>query len=105
MTKSKKSVSISIFLDERGRLRQLPAPNRTKIPALNYLAEKFEQNRMYSEPEVNEILSSWHTFGDFHLLRRLLVDYGFMLRVPDGSRYWRNNDNGEENGHEQEKGT
>ena len=96
MARSKRPVSITAFLDEQGRLKQLPVPNKTKIPALTYMAEKFEQGRTYSQPEVNETLSAWHTFGDFHLLRRLLVDYGFMSRVPDGSRYWRNKDSGGE---------
>jgi hypothetical protein len=98
MKESGREAEIAQFLDEQGRLRQLPAKNRKKILALDYLAGKFEQGRVYSEPEINEQLTQWHTFGDFHLLRRLLVDYGLLNRVPDGSRYWLSVEGKEESG-------
>lgn len=88
MLEAKKKTSISAFLDDAGRIIRLPAPNRTKIPALAYLAAKFEEDRIYSEKEVNSIIDKWHTFGDYFILRRLLVDYGFLGRTPSGERYW-----------------
>lgn len=60
---------------------------------LAYLAGKFEGGRNYKEKEVNEIISRWHTFGDYFILRRLLIDCGFMGRLPDGTRYWVVEDN------------
>lgn len=84
------SKHIAVFLDGDGRIKQLPVPNRTKIPVLEYLAGKFEPGRTYTEKEVNATISAWHTFGDYFILRRLLIDYGMMERVPDGSRYWVN---------------
>jgi hypothetical protein len=80
--------NISRFLDEGGKITQIPVPNRTKIPVLAYLACKFEQERTYSEKEVNGIIDSWHTFGDYFLLRRLLIDYKFLKRTPNGAEYW-----------------
>ena len=90
------STSIAVFLDGDGRVKQLPVPNRTKIPVLEYLAGKFEPGRTYTEKEVNAILSAWHTFGDYYILRRLLIDHGMLERVPDGSRYWVNEQRGKE---------
>lgn len=84
----KKKINISAFLDDDGKIVQVPAPNRTRIPALAYLAGKFEENRIYSEKEINEIINKWHTFGDYFILRRLLVDHGFLARTTDGARYW-----------------
>ncbi|GAB6181993.1 hypothetical protein JCM14036_33120 [Desulfotomaculum defluvii] len=88
MITAKKKINISVFLDDAGKIRQLPAPNRTKIPVLSYLASKFEKGRVYSEKEVNGIINGWHTFGDYFILRRLLVDYRFLGRTANGAKYW-----------------
>lgn len=68
------------FLDAEGRLTRCPAKCKMKFLALLYLAEKFEAGRSYSEAEVNEILSRWHTFGDPATLRRELYDNRFLNR-------------------------
>ena len=88
MSTTKKNINISVFLDDSGRIVRIPAPNRTKVPVLAYLAGKFEKERIYNEKEVNEIINAWHTFGDYFILRRLLIDYKFLERTPDGARYW-----------------
>ncbi|KJS83828.1 MAG: hypothetical protein JM58_11905 [Peptococcaceae bacterium BICA1-8] len=88
MGKTKKEINISVFLDDAGKIVQIPVPNRTKIPVLAYLASKFEEDRIYSEKEVNEIIDGWHTFGDYFILRRLLIDYKFLGRTPNGAQYW-----------------
>lgn len=77
------------FLDEDGKLKQLPAKYSMKLEAYAYLAEKFEKGKEYTEHDVNAILSSWHTFGDYFALRRGLVESGLMQRLPNGSKYWR----------------
>ncbi|MGE5678343.1 MAG: DUF2087 domain-containing protein, partial [Pseudomonadota bacterium] len=61
---------------------------RTRIPVLAHLAGKFEEGRIYREKEINGIINEWHTFRDYFILRRLLVDYGFLSRTTDGARYW-----------------
>lgn len=80
------------FLDGEGRLKQLPAKQSVRALAHDYLAGKFECGRDYSETDVNGILSSWHTFGDYFTLRRGLVESGWLLRLPNGSRYWKNSE-------------
>lgn len=77
------------FLDGEGRVTQLPVRLQKKLAVLDYLAEKFEKDRFYTEREVNAICRQWHTFDDHYLLRRELVDHGRLCREPDGSRYWR----------------
>ncbi len=77
------------FIDEEGKIKQLPAKKEPRLAVLSYLAEKFETNRDYTEKEVNAIIDSWHTFGDYFLLRRELIDWGLMRRERDGSRYWK----------------
>jgi hypothetical protein len=85
---NKRKPNISHFLDEEGKIKQLPAPNRTKLPVLEYLASKLEEGIIYKEKEVNELINQWHSFSDYFLLRRLLVDYKFIERTPDGAKYW-----------------
>ena len=90
MYSTEKKINISAFLDDGGRIVQIPAPNRTRTPVLAHLAEKFEEGRIYREKEINGIINEWHTFGDYFILRRLLVDYNFLARTTDGARYWVN---------------
>ena len=75
------------FLDESVRLRQWPSRHKVKRMAVALLAQRFEAAREYSEREVNATLMDGHTFADWALLRRNLVDWGFMSRESDCSRY------------------
>lgn len=80
---------IKNFLDATGKITQLSRKNNTRFATLSYLAEKFEADRNYTEKEVNSICQEWHTFDDFFLLRRELIDYGLLCRESNGSRYWK----------------
>ena len=76
------------FLEEE-KVSQIPVKKTYKIYILKYLASKFEAGKEYTEAEVNAVIGQWHTFGDYFVLRRELVDSGLMKRLPNGSRYWR----------------
>jgi len=82
-------IKIKQFLDSSGKITQLPQKQKARRAVLEYLIGKFDPGRTYSEREVNGICSQWHTFGDYFLLRRELVDHGLLCRERDGSRYWR----------------
>ena len=87
---------IERFLDEEGKLKQWPAKKAPQHEVLQYMAQKFELGCDYTEHEVNALLSSWHTFGDLFILRRGLIDERLLLRLPNGSRYWRNPEKADE---------
>jgi hypothetical protein len=76
-----------------GRLLAMPAAHGKRRVVLDHLAGLFEPGRRYPEPEVNELLGRYHP--DYALLRRYLVDDGFLDRADEqaGSRtvkvYWR----------------
>jgi hypothetical protein len=78
-----------------GRLLAMPAAHGKRLVVLDHLAGLFEPGRRYLEPEVNELLARYHP--DYAMLRRYLVDDGFLDRAdepaPSGSRsvkvYWR----------------
>ena len=77
------------FLDEEGKIRVYPSKRKKKIYVLEFLIEKFEMNRKYSEKEINEIIDNSHTFNDICILRRELIDNKLLGRERDGSVYWR----------------
>ncbi len=80
---------ISRFLDAEGRIKTWPSKKDMKEAVLIYLAEKFEYNKTYNEKEVNSIIQQWHTFNDYFLLRRGLIDFGLLSRTRNGASYWR----------------
>jgi hypothetical protein len=78
-----------------GRLLAMPAAHGKRLVVLDHLAGLFELGRRYPEHEVNELLGRYHP--DYAMLRRYLVDDGFLDRedepAPSGTRsvkvYWR----------------
>lgn len=80
---------ISQFLDEELRVKSWPARKDRKLAVLYYISTKFEEGVTYSEKEVNEIITKWHTFGDFFLIRRELIEENLLVRTNNGSRYWK----------------
>lgn len=76
------------FLDAEGRLTAFPSKHKMKVYALAFLAEKFDNDRTYTEKEVNELLCKWHTFGDPATLRRELYNHKFIDRDLSGGSYW-----------------
>jgi hypothetical protein len=79
----------------KGRLLAMPAAYSKRLVVLDHLAGLFEPGRRYPEREVNELLARYHP--DYAMLRRYLVDDGFLDRAdepaPSGSHsvkvYWR----------------
>lgn len=84
------------LLDQSQRVKRWPTKPKEKTLVIEYLAEKFELGREYSEPEVNTILNTWHTFQDSALLCRELFGRGFLDRTTNGSRYWKKEPTGKQ---------
>ncbi|WP_018922682.1 DUF2087 domain-containing protein [Salsuginibacillus kocurii] len=69
-----------------GPLTSFPSKEKRKIIVLQQLMRHFQPNQVYSEKEVNTVLES--KYSDFATLRRYLIEYGFMDRNKDGTKYW-----------------
>ncbi len=69
-----------------GPLSQIPAKEKRKIVVLRHILQRFVPGRDYTEKEVNGVLKA--IYQDYVTLRRYLIEYGFMDRDRDGSRYW-----------------
>lgn len=81
--------SIQNYFDSEGKLKVWPSKRTAKLKVLKYLAQKFEYNRFYTEKEVNKIIEDNHCFNDYFILRRELINNKLLIRLRDGSRYWR----------------
>lgn len=81
--------NINNFIDSTGKIKIWPSKHDLKLKVLEYLADKFEYNRFYSEKEVNNIIENYHTFRDYFLLRRGLIESKLLSRTRNGAKYWR----------------
>lgn len=70
---------------EYGCLAAIPRQRKKKRIVLEVAAERFEPGRVYSEREVNDVLSP--IYDDVCTLRRDLVGEGLLAR--DARGYWR----------------
>jgi hypothetical protein len=69
-----------------GKIRVLPERHKTLTVIMRWIATKFQAGIDYAEQEVNAILTQY--YEDYVTLRRELINYGFLKRERDGSRYW-----------------
>ncbi|EGP4915401.1 DUF2087 domain-containing protein [Enterococcus faecium] len=67
------------------KLKQIPKKEKYKLLVFDFLHSKFDFDKEYSEKEINNILKK--IYPDFAILRRFLVDYGYLSRENDGSIY------------------
>lgn len=65
-----------LFAD--GRIARVPAKRKVRAAVLLEVVRRFEPGRVYSEPEVNDVLLEVHE--DFAYLRRELVNYRYLER-------------------------
>jgi hypothetical protein len=77
------------FLDDSGKVFAWPKKHADKQLVLEYMVGKFEHEKPYTEKEVNEIVNQWHTFQDWPLLRRGMIDAGLLTRDIEGHEYLR----------------
>lgn len=63
-----------------------PPKEKRRFVILRHLIRQFEFGRIYRETEINGVLARYH--DDYWMLRRELIDFGFLDRTADGSAYW-----------------
>lgn len=69
-----------------GKLTKFPQREKQKLVVLREISTHLETNYQYDEHALNQILRGF--YEDYVLIRRYLVDYGFLDRKSDGSSYW-----------------
>ncbi|QOY38165.1 metalloregulator ArsR/SmtB family transcription factor [Anaerobacillus isosaccharinicus] len=66
------------FIQQDGRLKNLPAQHKKRLIILEHLVTKLEIGKTYSENEINEFIKQYHE--DYATIRREFVMYQFMFR-------------------------
>ncbi|MEE6451178.1 DUF2087 domain-containing protein [Gottfriedia acidiceleris] len=69
-----------------GPLKKFPLKEKQKLIVLREIVKSFSPNKKYTEKEINEVLTA--IYPDYVVLRRYLIEYGFIDRKSDGSSYW-----------------
>ncbi|MDM5224957.1 DUF2087 domain-containing protein [Cytobacillus sp. NJ13] len=67
-------------------LVKFPPKEKQRLIVLRELASQLQPDRTYGEKELNQALKDF--YEDYALIRRYLIDYGFLDRKLDGSEYW-----------------
>ena len=80
---------VSRHFDADGVLLRWPSKNSLQPLCLWVLWSRMEPGRDYADRENTELLNAWASFGDHALLRRAMVDMGYVTRTPDGRTYRR----------------
>jgi DNA-binding transcriptional ArsR family regulator len=75
---------LDVFVEGEA-IQAMPTGYKKRLVVLKWLADHFEQDRRYTEREVNEIIEHHHE--DYCMLRREMVDGGLMNR--ENGVYWR----------------
>ncbi len=78
---------IKNFFDNEGRLKVWSSKPLKKEEVIMWLGRSFEQGKEYREKEINEIIKSNISFGDYQLIRRELIVKKILQRTTDGSIY------------------
>lgn len=69
-----------------GPLKKFPLKQKEKLVVLREIIQHIESEQIYNEKQLNEILKG--VYADYVMIRRYLIEYGFLDRKPDGSEYW-----------------
>lgn len=72
--------------DSEGVLVKYPLKEKQRLVIISEIAKRFDKNQQYTEKEINQVLHD--IYEDHNIIRRHLIEYGFMDRKADGSQYW-----------------
>ncbi len=77
------------FINQDGLLKQMPVKHRLRASVYLWAAEGLEEDKRYSEGQINAHIQRILAFKDPVTIRRALVECGIIDRTPDGREYWK----------------
>lgn len=80
---------VARHFDPAGLLIRWPSKFSEQQLGLWVLWSRLPARQVLIEKQINHALTDQHRFGDYALLRRNLVEGGWLVRTPDGSQYRR----------------
>jgi hypothetical protein len=82
-------VKVARYFDDEGRLLRWPSRRALQELCLWVLWSRLPARNVFTEREISDLLTRWHTFGDYALLRRALYDFRLVQRSMGGRDYKR----------------
>lgn len=73
------------FFEDCVEKQKFPKDDREKQIILKNIIKKFHKNKEYSEQEVDKIIRNF--YNEFTLIRRELINFGYMERNPYENKY------------------
>lgn len=86
ITDKERASVIKAYFDENGAIETFPSKAKKKVIVLSEISKNFKIGIFYSEKEVNRVLK--RIYEDYVTIRRALIEYGFLERSDDCSKYW-----------------
>lgn len=86
ITDKEREKTLATYMTREGALKQFPAKEKKKIIILSEIIKNFKHDTEYTEQEVNKVLKRIYE-EDYPTIRRALIEYGYMDRSDDCSRY------------------
>ena len=83
------SETLRPFLNRDGLVLKWPSKKKPQQEVLRYIIEKVAIDQEYSEREITDLIGRWLFRSDPVHLRRELIDFKYLVRTANGSRYWR----------------
>lgn len=78
-------LKLRFFKDNK--LVQIPKKEKDKIRLFDWFVTLFDASKTYTEKEINEVIK--RIYDDYAIIRRYMVDYGYLKRTDDGKNYER----------------
>ncbi|WP_445506473.1 DUF2087 domain-containing protein [Niallia sp. 03190] len=85
ITEEEQQKAVSKYFSE-GKLEKFPLKEKQKLMVLREITNRLDDDKKYTENELNDVLTA--IYDDYVLIRRYLIEYGFVDRKADGSSYW-----------------
>ena len=75
-----------------GKIQRWPKKTAEKEAVLGFVASQVPPEGKLAEKEINRIIMKNILFDDFTLIRRELIERGYLNRTRDCKEYWRPGD-------------
>ena len=82
-------MNINQNLLKDGKITRWSKKTADKNMVLEYISIKIPVDKKLSEMKINEIIKDNILFDDYVLIRRELIEKGFLHRTKDCREYWR----------------
>jgi len=76
-------------LSKDGKILRWPGKKEEKDAVLGFIASQIPLDGKLAEKEINQLIMQNILFDDFTLIRRELIERGYLARTRDCREYWR----------------